>query len=230
MKKLADPTSIKVLERLEKYIAAGSITASQAWSVFSKADGALKSDKKETKISARECESINKLKEIVKSRLKSKISGRCAYCKRVMGQHGMSWHIEHIKGKTKNPEFIFDMDNLTYACIDCNYTKSSSIDRPNISHLIINPNSESFQYNKHIRFIHIATENLHYLRYTAISDEGTFTYTELAFERLELIELVTSLNPIIKDIAIRIDTRVDDLDDSDESLKDFMMALKDAIT
>ncbi|KWS16465.1 hypothetical protein AL064_26920 [Pseudomonas syringae pv. syringae] len=230
MKKLADEIAVKVLERLEKHIAAGSITASQAWSVFSKSDDALKSKNKETKISAREHQSIKKLKDLVKNRLKQNISGRCAYCKRVMGQHGMSWHIEHIKGKTNNPQFIFDMENLTYACIDCNYMKSPTIDKPNLSHLIINPNLKRFQYNKHIKFIHIATENLHYLRYTPISDEGTTTYTKLAFERLELIELVTSLNPVINDVTTRIDMRADTLDDSDELLKRFMMKLKDAIT
>ncbi|HBN9565026.1 hypothetical protein [Pseudomonas aeruginosa] len=230
MKKLADKTAIKVLNRLEKHIAAKSITASQAWSVFSNADEALKSKAKETKITPLELESLKRLKTLVKDQLKSRISGRCAYCKRVMGQHGMSWHIEHIKGKTLNPQFIFDMENLTFACIDCNYVKSSSVDRPNLSHEIINPNAKAFQYSKHIKFIHIATENLHYLRYTPISTEGTATYTKLGFKRLELIELVTSLNPVIKDIATRIDTRVDSFDDSDESLKDFMMALKDAIT
>ncbi|WP_369959894.1 hypothetical protein [Pseudomonas benzenivorans] len=50
MKKLADNTAIKVLNRLEKYITAKSITASQAWSVFSNADEALKSKAKETRI------------------------------------------------------------------------------------------------------------------------------------------------------------------------------------
>lgn len=230
MKKLADQTSIKVLRRLEKYLAAGSIDAGQAWSVFSKPDDALSSKIIETKINANELESLKELKVLVKDQLKSRISGRCAYCKRVMGQHGMSWHIEHIKGKAKNPKFIFDMENLTFACIDCNYVKSSSVDRPNISNQIINPNAKAFQYSKHIKFIHIATENLHYLRYTPVSTEGTATYTKLAFKRLELIELVTSLNPVIKDIATRIDTRVDDLDESDESLKRFMMELKDAIT
>ncbi|WP_175252612.1 hypothetical protein [Pseudomonas sp. BMW13] len=230
MKKLADKTSLKVLNRLERYISAGSIKAGDAWDVFSRPDKALEAKVKELKINALELESLKKLKVLVKDKLKSRISGRCAYCKRVMGQHGMSWHIEHIKGKTLNPQFIFDMENLTFACIDCNYTKSSSVDKPNLSHEIINPNSKAFQYSKHIKFIHIATENLHYLRYSPISTEGTATYTKLAFKRLELIELVTSLNPVIRDIATRIDTRVDDLDESDDSLKEFMMALKDAIT
>ncbi|MGG7632828.1 HNH endonuclease [Pseudomonas sp. ES1] len=230
MKKLADATALGVLNRLEQCISDETITASQAWSVFSRPDDALKSKKKETKITASEHTSLTTLKSKVKELLKKKISGRCAYCKRVMGQHGMSWHIEHIRGKSKNPKYIFNMKNLTYACIDCNYMKSPSVDTPNISHLIINPNSDAFQYDTHIKFIHIATEKLHYLRYSPISDKGITTYEKLAFKRLELIEIVTSLNPIIKDITIQIDSRIDELDESDTALKNFLMNIKHSIS
>lgn len=230
MKSLADPTALKVLNRLEKSIANGTITASQAWDVFSRPSEALKSKRKETQITAGEHDSLATLKIQVKELLKKRISGRCAYCKRVMGQHGMSWHIEHIKGKTKNPKFIFAIANLTYACIDCNYIKSSSVDKPNISHQIINPNTKDFKYEKHIKFVHIATEKLHYLSYSPVSELGTATYTKLAFKRLELIELVTSLNPVIKDVTIQLDVRIDELDENDKALKDFLMALKDSIS
>lgn len=230
MKRLANPIALEALNRLEKNIELGAITASQAWDVFSKPDDAIKSKKLETKITANEKDALTTLKNEVKEILKKRISGRCAYCKRVMGQHGMSWHIEHIKGKTKNPKYIFDMKNLTYACIDCNYMKSSTVDRPNISHLIINPNIKAFKYDEHIKFIHIATEKLHFLSYIPISKEGTATYKKLRFERLELIEIVTSLNPIIKDVTIQIDSRIDELEESDTSLRNFLMTLKDAIS
>ncbi|MDO7908955.1 hypothetical protein Q6A49_00135 [Pseudomonas sp. 22-AL-CL-001] len=230
MKKLADSTALKTLNRLEQCISAGTLTASQAWGVFSKPEEAVKSKKKEINITAAEKESLITLKNKVKELLKKKISGRCAYCKRVMGQHGMSWHIEHIKGKTKNPKYIFNMNNLTYACIDCNYMKSPSVDKPNISHLIINPNISGFQYENHIKFIHIATEKLHYLSYSPITDEGITTYEKLAFKRLELIEIVTSLNPTIRDITIQIDSRIDELDESDTDLRNFLMKLKHAIS
>jgi 5-methylcytosine-specific restriction endonuclease McrA len=208
MRKIADKFAKRALVRLEKNVVSGNISATCAWSVYSKPDKALSHADKYRRVSEPESVGLKALAVNVKKILKAKVGKRCAYCKRAMGQHAMSWNIEHILGKTKNPKLMFDMDNLTYACLDCNLVKNNEVDQKSVPFDIINPNSINFRYGNHLGFLQISTDTIHLLKYNGISTEGKSTYTKLKFDRLENLELFLSLNDAARNIAEQIDDRL----------------------
>lgn len=207
MIKLTDKTGAGALTKLLDAVIKGSITATNAWSVYVKPDKNIPSDPLII-LSDEEINSLIKLHAEVKKQLKKQIKNRCAYCKRVMGQHAMSWHIEHIYSKSKHPREMFKMDNLTYACLDCNYVKNNAVDRNKAAFDIIHPSSKGFVYSKHIRFLHISTDSFHFLKYVPHSKEGIQTYNKLKFNSLESLELLTSLNEPTRHLVDRIEEQL----------------------
>ncbi|WP_323980696.1 HNH endonuclease [Aeromonas media] len=131
---------------------------------------------------------------------------RCAYCKRPIGNYGWSWQIEHIKCKSHNKDLTFKLNNLTLACIDCNYRKASSIDRKNRSELIINPNDDDFEYNQHLGMELNATEDFILLSYEKRSDLGTSTYTNLKLNNLEFSSTLRSIDENLDFLIDNIDS------------------------
>lgn len=226
MKNIADNVAKGVLKRIQNDLDLDNIDTTQAWKIFSSPLEAIKSINPNLGLTKAEADSIQKLNAAVKSALKKKVNGRCAYCKRVMGQHGMSWHIEHIFSKAKNRSKTFSMSNLTYACIDCNLTKNNSVDQKNEPFDIINPNAPSFSYSHHIEFLQISTASFHLLKYRPRSPQGTSTYGKLNFEALENVELMMSLNEPFHSLALRIDQRLNELKDEDNAIKTLLLQLK----
>jgi len=63
----------------------------------------------------------------IKSTLKKETYGKCAYCESYV-QHVYPGDIEHIKPKSKYPKLIFEWENLTYVCWQCNHNKLDQYD------------------------------------------------------------------------------------------------------
>uniref|UniRef100_UPI001C468BB0 hypothetical protein n=1 Tax=Pseudomonas sp. RW407 TaxID=2202894 RepID=UPI001C468BB0 len=107
MKRLTDQNTSSILESLVSLITSEIITATEAWSFITKP--ALRKETKKFSFILTELEvsRINQLNKDLKELLKRKSGRRCSYCKRPMGSHYISWHIEHIYPKTKFPSKIF---------------------------------------------------------------------------------------------------------------------------
>lgn len=226
---IADAHSKKILAKLQNLVEFKTITAVEAWDCFSAPKELNKFKKSSLNLSASEITSLKALRDQVQQTLKKQINKRCAYCKRAMGQHGMSWHIEHIYGKTKFPKIMFSLSNLTYACIDCNMVKNNSVDRANpFVFDIINPNTSGFIYSDHLNFFQLSTEEIHILKYKHHSPQGANTYEKLMFENLEQLEIMSSLNQSVRELGERIDDRLADLIKSGENreVADFLHHLK----
>ena len=63
----------------------------------------------------------------IKSTVKKETYGKCAYCESYV-QHVYPGDIEHIKPKSKYPKLIFEWENLTYVCWQCNHSKLDQYD------------------------------------------------------------------------------------------------------
>lgn len=229
---LADNRAKAVLTRLLQLVTDKKISAVEAWDCFSSPKASYKFKKLTIKLQEKQVYSINSLRENVQKRLRTQINKRCAYCKRVMGQHGMSWHIEHIYGKTKFPERMFLLSNLTYACIDCNMIKNNTVDRKNpFVFDIINPNAKNFKYGDHMKFLQLSTESIHLLKYAPCSAEGTNTYNKLKLSTIEHLEVLSSLNESVRHMNDRIDERLGELlfEGGHPEVADFLHSLKSNI-
>ncbi|MGY2288745.1 HNH endonuclease [Pseudomonas sp. SDO528_S397] len=203
---LADASSATVITHLERLVADDMMTAVEAWTCYSNPKKTHKFKKLSWRLSESEASSMERLITAVRMTLKKRINKRCAYCKRPMGQHGKSWNIEHIAGKTKFPEKIFSLENLTYACMDCNLVKNNTVDRKNPYVFdIIDPNSTNFKYGDHLKFFQLSTEHIHILKYEAISPSGQSTYTKLKLNMLEHLEVLNSLSASTRQLNDRID-------------------------
>lgn len=233
MMSIADATSKAVLKRLVALVEASTISAVEAWGCFT-APKPLHTFKRHTlTLTGDEVANLESLRDKVQQILKKRINKRCAYCKRAMGQHGMSWHIEHIYGKTRFHRLMFTLSNLTYACIDCNLVKNNSVDQSNPYLFdIINPNLPNFRYGRHLNFLQLSTEELHILKYQHHSPEGESTYRKLKLQSLEHLEVVSSLNESVRHLSERIDSRLSDLIGAGEhrEVAEFLHKLKLKIT
>lgn len=61
--------------------------------------------------------------EEIKIALKNETHSKCAYCESKF-EHVEYGHIDHIKPKSKYPSEIYEWENLTLACTNCNTRKS----------------------------------------------------------------------------------------------------------
>lgn len=233
MKSITDATGRKPLKKLQDLINNNLLTPTEAWSCFSSPKPMHECKKHTVVFTEHEIESLKEIRKTVKDILKRKISKRCAYCKRAMGHHGMSWNIEHIRCKSKHPKMTFTLSNLTYACVDCNLVKNNAVDnKKNYIYDIINPNSKGFRYGDNIGFLQLSTDSIHVLKYKPISVSGTKTYEKLKFKELEHIELLSSLNETIGSLCDRIDERLLHLASSDDTLElaEFLQNMKFKLT
>ncbi|WP_406228893.1 HNH endonuclease [Pseudomonas siliginis] len=220
MKTISDDKERKALNKLQTLINKKLIKPTEAWSCFSKPKSEHEFKNHTVNLNENEIKSLNEVRQKVKKIIKQKISKRCAYCKRAMGQHGMSWNIEHIRCKSKHPRMTFILSNLTYACLDCNLVKNNAVDnKRNYIFDIIDPNSKGFRYGENIGFLQLSTDSIHVLKYKPISKAGNKTYEKLRFRELEHIELLSSLNDTIGSLCERIDERLSYLASSDDTLE-----------
>ncbi|WP_226457588.1 hypothetical protein [Pseudomonas sp. AF03-9] len=226
---IASEDECETLEVLQALIKSKHISAVEAWACFSKPVAVNDFKRHTVKLNKTQISNIESLRDKVKSCLKARAKKRCGYCRRALGQHGMSWHIEHIYGKTKFPDQIFKLSNLLYACIDCNMVKNNSVDRANpFVFDIINPNEPAFSYGDHLSFVQLSTEHLHILKYDHRSKEGKNTYAKLKLASLESLEIMSSLNEAVKELSERIDDRLSELLSSGENreIADFLHKIK----
>lgn len=220
MKNITDSIGQGILDQLQDLINDNVLTPAEAWDCFSKPKPKGEFKKITVFFTEQEIDSLKGVRNKTKDFLKKKINKRCAYCKRVMGQHGMSWNIEHIRCKSKHPEMTFTLRNLTYACVDCNLVKNNAVDsKRDYIFDIIDPSSNGFRYGDNIGFLQLSTDTIHVLKYKPISENGARTYEKLKFKELEHIELLGSLNETIGSLCDRIDERLLDLSSSDDTLE-----------
>ena len=112
----------------------------------------------------------------VKDSLKDEAHSKCMYCESKVG-HVSYEHIEHIKPKSKYPEFTYEWDNLGLACPVCNMKKSDNYD-PDL--LILNPYIEDPS-----NFLCAMGP---YILGMPGEDRGFLTVTQLDLNRVGLIE------------------------------------------
>jgi len=229
MKNIANKIAKKILIALASSIKNNVITTTEAWTLFSRPEEKNIPVKMLRKPSKEDLQYLIALRDEVKSILRVKARKRCAYCRRPMGSHNISWHIEHIRPKAKFPELIFDMSNLVFACIDCNYTKNNQVDgAKQYVFDIIHPGVDGFSYVGELEYVQLTTEHLHILKYDPISDEGKSTYVRLKLDRIEALEVVSGLNSTVREISHRIDDAIVELckDGDREDIGQFLTGLK----
>lgn len=235
MKSIANENEKLVIEVLVNQIKALQWTSGQAWSCFSQPEQIKKIKQKGgdfyIKFTEVEFQALKNLKGKLISHLDSEAGRRCAYCKRAMGKHGYSWHIEHIRCKSKFPADTFNLKNLTFACVDCNMAKNHNLDnKAAYVYDIIDPNSPGFKYSKHIKYIQISTETIHVLKYHNISPEGKKTHLKLKFATLERCITLSSLNRTSCNLLNTIDDTMSKLEeDGLDDLGKFLFQLKGRI-
>ncbi|MCU7369235.1 HNH endonuclease [Pantoea stewartii] len=181
----------------------------------------------ELTFSTLEVKGLKSIKKKLIKLLSSNCYNRCSYCKRPMGNYGWSWHIEHIKCKEHFRDLTFSLNNLTMACVDCNYRKSSRIDAYNLSHKIINPNSKNYKYSNHLKMNIFGTESLIMLKFNKIDDIGTDTYEYLQFKKIEYSTTLRSINNSIENLIMDIEKKIGSTHDTD--LESLLINLKDRI-
>jgi 5-methylcytosine-specific restriction endonuclease McrA len=235
MKYLADANETKVLVRLLNEKRTQRLTIGETWTLFSwiKKEHSFKREPDEppAKVSftADEIKHLKSLKLKVRTALEQSSSRRCAYCKRAMGNYGYSWQIEHIKCKDRHPAQAFDMRNLALACIDCNSAKGQTVDRSDpYVYNIIDPKSKGFKYGNHLRFFHLATEDICFLKYRCLSPQGTATYTDLKLNVWERAETLKSVSVSHQSRDARLERILDLLghDDRNAQLTQLLGELK----
>ncbi|MDX8253669.1 hypothetical protein [Acinetobacter pittii] len=73
---------------------------------------------------------------------------RCCYCKMLKQEkHGNTWDVEHIVPKVLFPIFLFEKQNLSLSCKECNDEKSDKPVFSNNSHEYKNYPTESVRYS-----------------------------------------------------------------------------------
>ncbi|KGD84286.1 hypothetical protein HA47_07120 [Pantoea stewartii subsp. indologenes] len=177
--------------------------------------------------SSSEVERLKSIKKKLIKLLSSNCFNRCSYCKRPIGNYGWSWHIEHIKCKEHFRDLTFSLNNLTMACVDCNYRKASKVDAYNLSHKIIDPNSNNYKYSDHLKMNIFGTDSLIMLKFKKIDDIGTDTYDYLQFKKLEYSTTLRSINNSIDNIIMDIEKKIGSTHDAD--FKGLLINLKDRI-
>jgi uncharacterized protein (TIGR02646 family) len=197
MQRLADLQQRAVLKKLMDRIASGELTATNAWTCFSQPAAEKSFGKRHPQIlffSAEEVELMRALKRKAVLALEKKSGRTCSYCKRLVGTYGYNWHIEHVFCKSKYAALTFKLDNLVLACVDCNMYKNNHVDRKHTPYDIIDPSARQFNYSDHLTYLSLATEKICFVKYTAITPEGTNTYSKLKFELLERSAVLSSVD------------------------------------
>lgn len=107
--------------------------------------------------------------------------GRCCYCKKVLQGAAQARPIEHILSQSDYWQYAFRYRNLAVACHNCNSAKSNNdwtslpkgphrYPRPEICADFFHPRYHS--YDKHIRYVHIATNDTSFSLYIGLTDQG----------------------------------------------------------
>lgn len=229
MKDIVKPSGRRILKKLSALVDKKTITTTEAWILFSRPVEKSIPAVIAKRISKADLEQLAVLREDVKNTLRIKARKRCAYCRRPMGSHNISWHIEHIRPKAKFPELMFSMKNLVFACVDCNYTKNNQVDgAKKYEFNIIDPGADGFSYVGQLEYMQLTTEHLHLLKYDPISDEGKNTYSRLKLDRIEALEVVSALNSSVRDITHRLDDVIMEVcvSEEHEDLGKFLTKLK----
>jgi len=118
---------------------------------------------------------------------------RCAYCRIDKKEaHGMVWDVEHILPKSLYPAFLFEPNNLSLVCKDCNTAKGDVevLRKPNKrlknipcdqqDYLIVHPHFDT--YSDHFEISIVAGKR----RYRTLnSDKAKFTYVNCNFFRFD---------------------------------------------
>lgn len=74
------------------------------------------------------CDELNGLRGRIKQFYLDGQELRCCYCRRrYPTRHGRAWDIEHVIAQARDPNFMFEPENLAVACIECNSAKSDQI-------------------------------------------------------------------------------------------------------
>jgi len=186
------------LQRLVKYIEDTTLTGTDAWSCFSspRTEHVYDKNKPPITFTLDERKALKSLKKQVVERLEHKNRRACAYCKRPVGNYGYGWNIEHVYPKSTFPQSTFSLNNLTIGCIDCNQWKAARVDKKTLDQglTIIEPVATNFRYGDHINLVHIATEDICFIKYRPTSKAGTQTYTKLQFAEIERSTIIDSVN------------------------------------
>jgi hypothetical protein len=66
----------------------------------------------------------------VAAEVQRRANGRCEYCKMHQSLQGATFHIEHVKPRSKGGES--SLENLAWACPSCNLHKSDRISLPDV--------------------------------------------------------------------------------------------------
>jgi len=223
---MAEITEASVLNRIESDLQNGTLEPGEAWSCFSLPKDEYRFKRKNAlpkvmMFTANEQAALESLKEKVKRKLERESTHRCVYCRRVMGNYHYSWQIEHIlaKAKPNHRKLVFDMENLTLACVDCNYAKAAKVDniKRNYVYDIIHPKAAGFRYGNHLGFLHIATEDICLLKYQRISAEGINTYKKLKLHVWERAETLKSISATHAHLTNQLDRLIGKYNDQGDT-------------
>lgn len=73
----------------------------------------------------------------------------CGYCRLPFGRNGLGEYgfgVDHIKPKSRHPELVMEISNLTWACGRCNRKKSNYVEgfdpKSRAFYTLFNPNEE----------------------------------------------------------------------------------------
>ena len=237
MKKLCNSEDeTDVLKRLTDLIKDEKLSSTDAWTCFSKPQASHQFGKPPgppVTFSDAEQGALKALKKRLASHLASRERGACAYCKRPVGRYGFGWHLEHVYAKSRFPEKTFVLSNLTVGCIDCNKWKATSVDRASVEGGlgIIDPSARNFRYGQFLKYVHIATESLSFVKYLPQHPLGQETWTKLKFSEIERATLVDSMNAEMATLHNRVNHFLLDRDPSDEDdkLADLLRKLQGSI-
>ena len=70
---------------------------------------------------------IKSIRAKIKRHLLEKQDYTCCYCRqRRYDAHSATWDIDHIAPKSRNPHFLFEINNLALSCKECNISKSEN--------------------------------------------------------------------------------------------------------
>ena len=138
------------------------------------------------------------VKRKIKDHYMLKTDEQCCYCrKNFTGEFRFVIDIEHVLPKSKYPNLIFELVNLSVSCKRCNmYVK-----REDITFLIdpvgvVNQLSDAGQYLfshpnlddyfQHMNYLAQIINNKKSVKYIPLTDKGNYTYTYFKLDQLEI--------------------------------------------
>ncbi|MFS8977576.1 hypothetical protein PO002_24205 [Cupriavidus necator] len=223
------------LRKLLGYIANRTLTGTQAWTCFSspKPEHLFNKKKLSLTFTKDEIDAFKSIKKKCVGKLELKHSRACAYCRRAVGRYGFGWHIEHVYPKASFPAQTFSLGNLTIGCVDCNLWKAARVDKWTLAQgiRIIEPIADGFRYGDHLNLVHLATEDICFVKYNPTSNPGTETYEKLQFADIERSTIIDSVNGELAALHRRMNDILADAqgDDSKTELVALLGKLKSSI-